>query len=161
MILKKIFFPVLILSALLFSCKQNDNTTKTTIPENANDSIKKQAIVLDTFSFNELPDAPLKECFCNFSVDSIAHQQHSTIFVYDLSTIAFTKINGKIIKFTQTEYSTTGTTFKSENYDLILVTTVAKAIGKEITQQSGTIQVRDKKGNATIISYYGECGCSK
>lgn len=154
-----LLFSIFILFTLLYSCKQQDKTTETKVQEDANDSTTKQTIAIDTFSFRDLPTVSLKNCFCNFSVDSISHQQHATIFVYDLSTIAFMKINGVIVKFTQTEYSTTGTTFKSDNYELLLETTIAKAIGKEITQQSGTMRLRDKNGNAVITMYYGECGC--
>ena len=124
-------------------------------------SNKKQDIHIDTFSKSPETDS----CSCLFAIDSALNLSKQYIFAYDLSMIAYMKVNGVMTKFTQTEYTGAGENtliyFNSAKYKLILESADSKEIGKEKTIQTGSIRVTDKEGNAFITTFYGICGCFK
>jgi hypothetical protein len=158
--IKNIFLPLLSAIILLAAaCKQNDSndlSTSITI-----DSIKKETIYIDTF----LTSPEVSTCTCFFSTDSSAYHQQAYICAYDLSTVAFMKINGVMTKFNQTEFNGVGngsvTKFKSEKYELMLETGDVKEINSAATLQSGSIRVTNTSGVTVIIPFYGQCGCKK
>jgi hypothetical protein len=152
-------FSVFFLFTLLSACKQNNSTETSSV---SNDSLKnKQSLHIDTFSTSPEVD----NCSCFFSTDSTTYQQQAYICAYDLSTIAFMKINGVMTKFTQTEYNGVGngsvTKFKSELYELLLETSDTKEINTVSTAQSGSIRVTNAEGATVITTFYGQCGCKK
>jgi hypothetical protein len=157
--LKNIFLPILsaiIIFTGLFACRQN-NSAETSLP----DSLKKQTLSLDTFS--NFPE--VNNCSCFFSADSTAYQKQTYLLAYDLATTAFMKINGVMIKFTQTEYAVVDkssvTKFKSDEYELLLETGDVRELNTTSTVQSGSIRVTNMDGVVVIIPFYGQCGCKK
>jgi hypothetical protein len=161
---KKIILLSCIVMLFLFACKQNNSTKvqptdidplkRLTIA----DSLKKIPIHIDTFSVSREMD----DCSCFFAPDSIADQEDTYILAYDLSTVAFMKINGVMIKFNQTEYAVVGdgsvTKFKSDDYELLLETGDVKEENMA-TLQSGSIRVTHKDGTTAVTPFYGWCGC--
>jgi hypothetical protein len=148
---------VSLLFILLFSCKQN-NSTETPL-STVVDSVKKQPLHIDTFTTSPEVDS----CSCFFATDSSAYQSQAYVCAYDLSTLAFMKINGIMTQFTQTEYNGVGngsvTKFKSDLYELLLETRDAKEFNAASTIQSGSMRVTNKEGLTVIIPFYGLCGC--
>jgi hypothetical protein len=161
MTVKKIsLFVTCLLAIFLFACKQN-SSTETPSSTIVVDSVKKQPLHIDTFSTSPEVDS----CSCFFSTDSSAYQSQAYVCAYDLSTVAFMKLNGVMIKFAQTEYNGVGngsvTKFKSDLYELLLETRDTKEINAASTVQLGSIRVTNKEELTVIIPFYGQCGCKK
>lgn len=125
------------------------------------DSMKRQAILIDGFTVSPETDS----CACFFSVDSSAYSSQHYIFAYDLSTIAYMKIDGAMTKFKQTEYAVIGagslTTFEGNDLKVFLELKDVKKTGEEATLQWGSIRVMDKYGNAVITPFFGACLCKR
>lgn len=168
--LNLLFLTVLPISILVTSCKQT-TTTDTKIHQHPDSSHRvlvsfdtvpqKKTLRIDTFSKSPETDS----CSCLFSVDSALSKSKQYIFAYDLSLTAYMKINGAMIKFTQTEFTGAGENtliyFSNGEYQMILESANSKEAGKEKTIQTGSIRVTDKEGNAFITTFYGICGCFK
>jgi len=154
---------------LFVCCNQHDSPTSVGVHPDSSHTVlvsmdsanKKQSIHIDKFSKSPETDT----CSCLYAVDSASFIKKEYIFAYDLSLTAYMKINDEMVKFKQTEFSTSGentmTYFSSERYKMILETGNVREVGKEQTIQTGSLRVMDNNGNAEIIVFYGMCGCFK
>jgi hypothetical protein len=82
----------------------------------------------------------------------------------DFAQTSFLKINGKLTKFTQTDFkiidkNTTEAKAVSSDYELIVKVKKGRKSGYESQLNNGWIILTDKKGNKITKTFYGECGC--
>lgn len=161
-----LFVLLTLTTIFLIACGQKKGNNTTTLDSISLVFEKKETtqniepLRIDTFS--TFPDE-IDGCSCYFSNDSTEFQQGKYIYMNDYAEISFMKINGKLTKFSQTEFKEVNKTivakFISKKYDLNIEVKRGKQNGEETTLQSGTIKLNDKRGNTITITFYGECGC--
>ena len=152
---------------IMIACGQKSENNKTTIDLTSQLIAKTEIIhineTLRVDTFSTFPDE-IVGCSCYFSNDSTEFKQGKYIYMNDYAKTSFMKINGVLIKFTQTDFkekdtATAVATFKSKKYDLTIEVKRGKQNGEETTLQSGTIFLNDRKGKTITKIFYGECGC--
>jgi len=118
------------------------------------------------FSIDKFSDYPPKidGCSCFFSNDSVEFNNKEFIYMNDFASISFLKINGEIIKFTQTDFREVDNTkiiskAKSAIYEIIIEVNDGKRNGDESMLKTGKIKLTDKNGKTLTKTFYGECGC--
>jgi hypothetical protein len=144
---------------LLFACGQsnsNKNVTQTDIK-----TTDDQVLSIDTFS---IFPPEIDGCSCYFSNDSTEFNKGEYIYMNDFAQTSFLKINGVLIKFTQTDYknvskTTTVAKAKSDKYEMTIEVIDGKQSGDETALKSGTIKLTGKNGETITKTFYGECGC--
>jgi len=149
----------IVLMTILFACGQNNSNKNVTHTDNL--VIENQVLTIDTFS---IFPPEIDGCSCYFSNDSTEFHKREYIYMNDYAQTSFLKINGVLIKFTQTDYkkvsnSTTISKAKSDKYEVTIKVIDGKESGDEASLKSGTIKVTDKNGKTIIKTFYGECGC--
>lgn len=143
----------------LLACGQSRVDKKVT---KANNKLSElQALTIDTFS---IFPPEIDGCSCYFSNDSAEFKKAVYIYMNDYAQTSFLKINNVLTKFTQTEFkeidkTTTVAKAKSDNYEIIIEVKYIKQNRYETYLNSGTIKIKDKKGNTLTKTFYGECGC--
>ena len=152
-------FFILILVAGLYSCGQHD-AGKTTVNDQKTIRIKRP-FVIDTFS---VMPPEIDGCGCYLSNDSAQSDGSHYIFVSDMESTAFMKINGVMVKFIKTGSRETGkgqtiANYKSHSFKMTIETTDGLPVGDEGIQVTGTIQLTDQKGSIVSQTFYGVCGC--
>lgn len=151
----KALFIVLALSSLL-SCQKEHKTEDSTSSESS-----KKSITLESFS--EYPEE-IDGCSCIFSTDSILYSQNKYIYANDFANTAFVKINGKLLRFEEVSHEkkdsiNTVAKYKSGNYLMTVKVKNNGESGYESYSTSGSIEIKDNKGNTSKQPFYGICGC--
>jgi hypothetical protein len=142
------------------SCKQQ--SVKKEIPKTKVEStITSQTLTLE--SFTDIPPE-IDGGACYFSNDSAEFEHKKYIYVNDFAETSFLKINGKLIRFQQTEYKdikhkTVKVKAVSKEYLLEIEMTDLDKSSYETTLKTGTIILSDKNGQSIKKSFYGSCGC--
>lgn len=118
-------------------------------------------IRIDTFSV--IPPE-IDGCSCYFSCNSKDFKKRAYIYMNDFAQTSFLKINGKLTKFTQTDFkiidkNTTEAKAISSDYELIVKVKKGRKSGYESQLNNGWIILTNKKGNKITKTFYGECGC--
>ncbi len=155
MTIKNKFLPTflsLVTLTLLFACGQN-NADKNVAQTNN--------IAIDTFS---IFPAEIDGCSCYFSNDTTEFKKGKYIYMNDYAETSFLKINGVLIKFTQTDFKEIDSVniiakYKSDNYEITIESKDEMQNGDETWLKTGTITLTDKKGKTVTKTFYGECGC--
>lgn len=124
-------------------------------------NIKNQELTIGTFSY--FP-SEIDGCSCCYSKDSLDFKNGSYIYANDFEQTSFLKINGILTKFIQSERkelnkNTRISIAKSAQYELTIEIHDVRKNGDETWINTGKITVKDKNGNRTTKSFYGECGC--
>jgi hypothetical protein len=143
----------------LSACNTNNASKNGTTNKKTN--IKKQGITIGTFS-NFPPE--IDGCSCCYSKDSLDLKNGSYLYVNDFEQTSFLNINGILTKFIQSEWKELNKTTrtakaKSDQYELTIEIHDVRKNGDETWINTGTITVKDKNGNRTTRTFYGECGC--
>ena len=144
---------------ILFACGQN-NSNKSV---QQTDNIKPDDEVLTIDTFSTFPPE-IDGCSCYFSNDTTEFNKSEYIYMNDFAQTSFLKINGVLIKFTQTDYknvskTTTVAKAKSDKYEMTIEVIDGKQSGDETALKSGTIKLTGKNGETITKTFYGECGC--
>jgi hypothetical protein len=140
---------------VLMACKQN--------PENKPAPVTESLLALTIDTFSQFPPE-VDGCSCYFANNPADFKNGEYIYMNDFAQTSFMKINGAMVKFTQTEFKKAGadnTTakYKSGDYALTIQVKTGKASGDETTFASGTITLADKSGRQLTRPFLGECGC--
>jgi hypothetical protein len=143
----------------LSACNENNASKNTTKTKNTN--IKNQELTIGTFS-NFPPE--IDGCSCCYSKDSLDFKNGSYLYANDFEQTSFLNINGILTKFIQSEWKELNKTTrtakaKSDQYELTIEIHDVRKNGDETWINTGTITVKDKNGNRTTRTFYGECGC--
>ncbi len=151
-------FLTVIMLTFLFACGQSNTNEKA---NNAVSNTDNRTLSIDTFS--TFPPE-IDGCSCYFSNDSTELQKHNYIYANDYAETSFLKINGVMIKFTQTDFKEIDSLnvkakYKSDNYELTIESKDGIQNGDETRLKSGIIKLTDKKGKTLTKTFYGECGC--
>ncbi|HSH66050.1 MAG TPA: hypothetical protein VLB84_09680, partial [Bacteroidia bacterium] len=99
------FIPLLFLTiplSFFFACTQDNKQEIKQEIKMRSDSTHSQKKIIFINTFTSSPETD--SCACFFSTDSTSYHNQSYIFAYNLSTLAYMKINGEMITFKQTEY---------------------------------------------------------
>jgi catabolite regulation protein CreA len=157
----KVLQTILILSAttLLIACGQNDSRDK--LSQIDGSTIDQQNLIIDTFS--DFPPE-IDGCSCYFSNDSNEFNQRLYIYVNDFAETAFLKVCGTLTKFKQVNHKEIDARnvvakYKSDIYEMTIEVKDEILTGEETSLKTGTITLRDKKGQTIRTTFYGECGC--
>lgn len=139
---------------LLFSCGHSRTNKDLSINDN-------KSISIDTFS--DFPPE-IDGCSCYFSNDSTDFNNKKYIYVNDFAQTSFLKINGVMIKFTQTEYKKNDeenvqAKYISDGFEMTIEVKDGIQNGDETSLKTGTITLTDKTGKTITKTFYGECGC--
>jgi len=118
-------------------------------------------LTIDTFT--TFP-SEIDGCSCYFSNNSKEFKKQVYIYVNDYGNISFLKINGKLTKFTQTDFKeiddhTIEVKATSGDYEFMMTVKHLEQSENKTIFQSGVITLTDKKGRKITKSFYGECGC--
>jgi hypothetical protein len=141
------------------ACNENNASKNTTKTKNTN--IKNQELTIGTFS-NFPPE--IDGCSCYYSKDSLDLKNGSYLYANDFEQTSFLNINGILTKFIQSEWKELNKTTrtakgKSAQYELTIEIHDVRKNGDETWINTGIINVKDKNGNKTTRTFYGECGC--
>lgn len=152
-------FLTIITLGFILACGQNNSNKD----ENQNDNRKTDDQVLTIDTFSTFPPE-IDGCSCYFSNDSIEFKKGEYIYMNDFAQTSFLKINGVLIKFTQTEFNEVDKTStiakaKSDQFEMTIEIYDGIQSGDETSLKSGTIKLMDKNGKTIIQTFYGECGC--
>lgn len=141
------------------ACNENNASKNTTKTKNTN--IKNQELTIGTF-----PNFPpeIDGCSCYYSKDSLDLKNGSYLYANDFEQTSFLNINGILTKFIQSEWKELNKTTrtakgKSAQYELTIEIHDVRKNGDETWINTGIINVKDKNGNKTTRTFYGECGC--
>ncbi len=126
-----------------------------------NSKIEESKLSIDTFS--TFPPE-IDGCSCYFSNDSTEFKKDIYIYINDFGQTSFLKINGDLIKFTQTDFKEIGETktiakAKSDDYEITVEINTGTESGYETSIHTGSIKLTDKKGRTITRAFYGLCGC--
>lgn len=82
----------------------------------------------------------------------------------DYGALYFLKINGKMVKFTETgrkkiNQATTLIKAAGSGYELTIEVKDGAATGEETWRKTGVITVKERAGQALVRTFFGECGC--
>lgn len=140
---------------LLMACKQN--------PKNKQAPVTEPLVALTIDTFSQFPPE-IDGCSCYFANNPVDFKNSEYIYMNDFAQTCFMKINGAMVKFTQTEFKkadadNTTAKYKSGGYTLTIQVKNGKASGDETTFASGTITLVDKSGRQITRPFFGECGC--
>ena len=155
----KQIFMLLIISFVLLSACGEGNEAMNTLPAKPTEVYK--TLSLDTFS--TFPPE-ISGCSCYFSSDSIELNGNEYIYMSDGAQLSFLKVNGALVKFTQTNLEkldsiNTVIKFKSVDYALTVKIKNGQQRGEETWLKTGVITLTDKSGKTVVQNFYGECGC--
>lgn len=158
---KSILFVIL---SLLFGCSRpSDSTHSTAATKQPADNlpVPQQELIIDSFS--DFPPE-IEGCSCYFSSDSIEFSKHQFVYVDDNDQTAFVKVNGKLLKFTQTKFSKRGEsnweeTYMNGDYELSIEVRELSQNGDETWLYTGTLRLTDQNNRTVTQNFYGECGC--
>ncbi len=147
-----------VLLSTLFACGQKA-ASKEAVEKTA--AVSSETLRLE--SFTEFPPE-IDGCSCYFSKDADEFDQNQYIYANDYMETSFLKINGEMVKFTETETidideKTSILKAKSENYTLELEIKEQGQNGDETWLKTGTIKLTDKNGKTISQYFHGECGC--
>lgn len=164
--MKKLFLIPLV---MLFSCQKESKIVDNTLIKNDSAAIQVDSadihgsgtpneINLGIFKF----PAEVNGCSCYFSKNKEDFDQEKYIYIDDYGNTAYVKIDDKMVKIPMKEGD-----FDPENFsktiknDDVTITIDGKKIKEmeEVMMFEGTMTVENKKGEKTITSIYGECGC--
>lgn len=130
------------------------------------DSISKAFILKDSLYIGYFSEHPSEIDGCSniYSSDLENYTQRRFIYMGNLDSLAFMKINGSMIRFTLTASEETNEhkwtyTFSSSNYDLIVEEYYDERTGDEVWTNYGIITLSDNQGKTTKLSFVGEGGC--
>lgn len=159
---KNKYFVIILIAVtqiFLMACGQSNSNKNETPAENKISD--DQIITLDTFS---IFPPEIEGCSCYFSNDSTEFKKGEYIYMNDYFQLSFLKINGELIKFTQTDYKEIDSLnvvakYKGDKYEMIIETKDGIQNGDETWLKTGTIKLTDQKGQTITKSFYGECGC--
>ena len=157
-------FSLILLAAMIGCVRPNVSPTpdKTVFDEKEEVTVEKQkGVEINTFS--EFPPE-IEGCACYFAADSAEWEKGNYIFMNNYVDVAYLKINGELVRFSQTQLSqqddgSFAATGKSDNYTFEIRMKEGSKNGDETTLNSGTIFLKDRLGNIIELPFYGECGC--
>lgn len=154
---------------MLFSCQKegqiaeaiganNDSINVTVDSTNTQTLENLNQINLETFGF----PAEVNGCSCYFAKNKEEFEKEKYIYIDDYGNNAFLKVDGNPVKIKMKEGD-----FDPENFSKVIkndeftVTIQGKKVSEleEVMMFEGTMTVENKKGEKTITSIYGECGC--
>ncbi|MFP9100797.1 hypothetical protein ACLI09_17255 [Flavobacterium sp. RHBU_24] len=160
---------LIITACALYSCggekQQPTNQVTITEPEKV---VEDHTLVISTF--DTVPDE-IDGCSCAFASDSIAYKANHLLFADDIGDIAYMKINGKMVRLTQSEHATkendstiidstaTHALYKAKGIEVILDTQKGRNIDTEVWEETGTIKIKQEDGQTIKRAVYGSCGC--
>lgn len=167
--MKPLYLTYIALLTLLFSC--GGEKQQPSMPQPAPEPekvIEYNTLVIS--SFDSIPDE-ISGCGCAFASDSLTYKAGNYIFADDIGEIAYMKINGKMVRLTQsksaakqTDTTATDTTtvdahYKADGIEVILKAQKGKDINYEVWQASGKIIIKQADGQSINRVVYGSCGC--
>lgn len=157
----KLHSPFLTAVSLIFLISCDHNNSRKIVTQTNNKIGDNQELNIDTFS--TFP-AEIDGCSCYFSNDSIAFKKGEYIYINDYAQISFLKINGVLIKFTQTAFQEVDSLnviakYKGEEYRMTIEIRDGMQNGDETWLKTGTIKLTNKNGKTITKTFYGECGC--
>lgn len=140
----------------------DEDTTDMEIPEVPVDPIPNTPPTVDIAVYTEYPEA-IDGCACYFSKTGPELKVGKYIFMTNYEKKAYMMLDGKMRVFDLTSSKDTKDgklmdTWKSPNYDMVVKTSETGQID-ETWQKIGTISIKPKDKEATVISVVGECGC--
>jgi hypothetical protein len=163
------------LSILLFlitfiSCNQKDQKSEK-IPDRETAEIRIDSTTVDTTSsslglnsFDEFPEE-IDGPGCSFSVDENDYQDGRYLYVDDLDSLAFMKINGRLVRFELVEDKTPypienyySKKFKNEAYDLFIELKKDHDYDEKVFLR-GYMLIKPNDGPEEKKDLYGLCGC--
>lgn len=157
--MKKLIPAVLL---LLAACSGNTEQTKEE-SKNPDNEVKQETtntLIPDTFS--TFPPE-IMGCSCYFAASEKEFDKAHYIYMDTPDSIAVFKVNGNLekLKLLKTESADKAdkSTYKNDNYELIIEKHDGIKHGEETWRYKGVIQINSKDGKSTKMDYYGECGC--
>lgn len=126
---------------------------------------KNQSQKPETFTVNTFTDLPpeIDGCSCTFAEDSVSYAKEKYNYANDLRATSFIKVNGKMIKLTETEHANSNslTKFKSagSGYEVEIKAKIIRTTDLEYNEMKGTITIKPKTGKTLTKTIYGVCGC--
>lgn len=177
-----LFSTLLILALALASCvqksdrstdppEQEPDTTLVTPPDNSKDTITinpelvnipDTPTTVDIAVYVEYPEE-IDGCACYFGRTAPELSEGKYIFMTNYEKKAYMKLDGQmrvfeLISSTDIEGGLLMETWKNKNYDMVVKSQETGAID-ETWQSVGTINIKPKNKDATMIKVVGECGC--
>lgn len=119
----------------------------------------------ETFTVNTFTDLPqeIDGCSCTFSEDSASYAKEKYIYANNFAKTSFIKVNGKMIRLTETEHANPNsvTKYKSigDGYEVEIKAKVFRTVDLEYNEMKGTMTIKSKKGKTLTKTIYGVCGC--
>ncbi len=126
---------------------------------------KTQSQKSETFTVNTFTDLPpeIDGCSCIFSEDSLSYAKEKYIYANDFAKTSFIKVNGKMIRLTETEHANQNSVTKSKSigdgYEVEIKAKVFRTTDLEYNEMEGTMTIKSKKGKTLTKTIYGVCGC--
>lgn len=126
------------------------------------DPIPDMPPTVDVAVYTEYPEA-IDGCACYFSKTGPELKAGKYIFMTNYEKKAYMMLDGEMRTFDlmsskDTEDGKLTETWKSPNYDMVVKSSETGQID-ETWQKVGSISIKPKDKNATVISVVGECGC--
>ncbi|MFK7787680.1 MAG: hypothetical protein AB8B56_21340 [Crocinitomicaceae bacterium] len=174
-----LFSLLLIASLLLSSCIQKSERS-TTPPESGPDTTivtpeepeeleeplaenpSGNAPTVDVAVYVEYPEG-IDGCACYFGRNATELSEARYIFMTNYDKKAYMKLDGEMREFdlissTDLEDGRLMETWKNKNYNMVVKSKETGSID-ETWQRIGTINIKPKNKDATMIGVVGECGC--
>ena len=112
--------------------------------------------------YTEFPDA-IDGCACYFGKTAPELSDGKYIFTTNYDKKAFMQLDGKmrefdLVKSTNLDGGRLMEKWKNENYEMVVKSTETGQVD-ETWQRIGTINIKPKDKDATMIDVVGECGC--
>lgn len=125
------------------------------------DAQKQETITIE--SFTDLPKE-IDGCSCLFSEDSVSYARGQYIYANDFAKTSFMKIDGKLVRLTETEHSNPDSlTIVSKNtgggYKIEIRAKIIHTTDLEYNEMKGFIIVKSSNGQTVTKTIYGGCGC--
>lgn len=126
---------------------------------------KNQPQKPETFTVNTFTDLPpeIDGCSCIFSEDSLSYAKEKYIYTNDFAATSFIKVNGKMIRLTETKHANPNSLTISKSagsgYEVEIKAKVFRTTDLEYNEMKGTMTIKSKKGKTVTKTIYGVCGC--
>lgn len=173
---KRILFLILCCFVLLTACVESPrkNPVKKlsgkAIPASTEKPVeikKLKNVNLELHSFKGLP-SEIEGCSCYFSETKADFEADRYVFAANYDSLAIVSVNGKKEYFNMVssgrdehsfgDYDHTDL-YESADYKLKVIILYDKRNGDETWWNTGTIELKNKKGQKTTRKFVGECGC--
>mgnify|MGYP001134437611 CR=1 FL=1 len=126
------------------------------------DSIPDTPPTVDVAVYVEYPE-DIDGCACYFGRTASELSEGKYIFMTNYEKKAYMELDGEmrvfeLVNSTDLEEGQLMETWKNENYDMVVKSKETGQID-ETWQSIGTINIKPKDKDATVINVVGECGC--